>query len=420
MKKMINRKLVLIVISLLCFAHVIDYGKCANANTSELNVNGKNYKLSVQPDVVPAAPSFIAPSVNYNSPIKAENQSKVSFIIVLMDENGKFIEELPAEIEKVVYKLEVELGSYILKVSPEFVINANQHSAQKQQTNGKIITSVGSMLAFDLPNLKDDTYENTLTVEVYFKGITQPLKSYTKISVTCVTLHFTVNVNRGDMEKNNYQLTILDFNELLLTLGPPSIGSAGFAVSHASWKVTADERFCAINTPGYEEQHYNTVNGKLIGFIPGTNQLYSLNMSSYLKTGKVENLSVKGLANTNEIAEVQHGFPLDTATVITEMQYTKTNKALAFTRNFLSLNTAPFNQMETYNLIESNCADMAIRSMKAAELNPPGCKTKVVIYTLDSNNESVTRKFELSLPDTLMDLLQGIKKPTGPYGYKEM
>jgi hypothetical protein len=253
--------------------------------------------------------------------------------------------------------------------------------------------------------------------------VNEPIVSSASVSVTCITLIFTVNVNRGQLEKEKYELTILDIYELGILLGPESSssggsGSHGFTIGHASWKVTADERFCAINVPGYEQQLLNTVNGVLIGLIPSAGSLYIANMNSYLKSGNTIELNNPGSANKNETAGVQHGFELDKMLPITEMQYTKTLKALKFTRNFSANNAVSGNQRVTYNMINFNCADTAMAAMKAAELSTPDCKTKIAIHTLDSDGRMVDRKFDLSLPDTLMDILQGLKPAGVKYGYK--
>jgi hypothetical protein len=274
------------------------------------------------------------------------------------------------------------------------------------------------MLAFDLPNTFNDKYTITLTAKVYFKGVNNPLVSTANVSVTCITLVFTVNVNRGQLAKEKYELTILDVYELAILLGPESFGSYGFTIGHASWKVTADERFCAINVPGYEEQMLNTVNGVLIGLIPSAGSKYFANMGLYLKSGNNIELNSPGSANKNETAEVQHGFELDKMLPIPEMQYTKTMAALLFTRNFLANNAVSGNQRVTYNMINFNCADMTMAAMNAAELSPPSCETKVAINTLNTNGNSVKRIFELSLPDTLMDILQGLKPAGIKYGYQ--
>jgi hypothetical protein len=418
MKNIPIRKFMLVAIILLCIVRLLGY-TFAHAGTSETKVNGTLYTLRVQPGTVPAAPSFVAPSRHYSSLEKAENQSKVTFTIALMADRCKHIEKLPAAIEKIVYEIEVEIGGNILKVCESgFTIVANRRKASKTQMTGNINSSVSAMLAFDLPNTSSDKYEITSKAEVYFKGVNNPLVSTAKVSITCSSIVFTVNVNRGEPAKENYELTILNVYELAIALGPTSLGSYGFTIGHASWKVTADERFCAINAPGYTEQRLDTVNGVLIGLIPSSGSKYLANMSSYLKSGNETELNNPGSANKNEVAEVQHGLELDKVTTIPETQYTKTIVALKFTRNFLANNALSGDTRITYNMINFNCADMTMAAMGAVGLSPPCCKTTVAINTLDSGGQSVKRVFKLSLPDTLMDILQGLKPAGGKYGYQ--
>jgi hypothetical protein len=149
------RKFVVSVVMLFCFIQVLGYD-FVNAQTSKTEVNGTSYTLSVQPGTVPAAPSFVAPSQNYNSPEKAENKSRVTFTIALMADECRHIEQLPAEVEKIVYEMEVESGGYILSVSESgFTISTDRSKASKTQNTGAINSSVSAMLAFDLPNKRE-------------------------------------------------------------------------------------------------------------------------------------------------------------------------------------------------------------------------------------------------------------------------